>query len=104
MQVETALARIALGALGVGADQLALDFVRAPSVVLFAPGQVPLASGALKVLIAVVELLELQDVLEQGVAALGHLAYLGEQLLILEVQAPVALKVVALWMILGELE
>ena len=49
-------------------------------------------------------MLQLEDALQQLVSILGMRAYLVEELLVLEVEAPVALEVVALGLVLGQLE
>ena len=57
VEVEAALARITLVTLSVGTGQPTLNFISTPSVVLFAPGQVPLSGRPLQIFIAVIELL-----------------------------------------------
>ena len=104
VQVEAAFTSIALVTLRVGARQLPLDLIRTPSIVLLTSGQVPLPRRALQVFVTVIELLQLQDILEQVVSLFRMRADLMQKLLVLEVEAPVALEVVALGLVLGKLE
>ena len=85
MQVKTALGRIRLGALGVGAGQRSLDLIRAPTNVLFPPRQVSLSGQLLKVLIVIVVLFYLKDRLEQLVSLFSDLVNLRHHLLIARV-------------------
>ena len=71
VQIETALTRVALVALPVRAKQLSLDLVRTAPIVLLTPRQVPLAGRPLKILVAVIKLLELQNALQKRVSFFG---------------------------------
>lgn len=104
VQVETAFACVRLSTLGVGALKLALDLICAPPVMFFPSRKVPLSSGSFEILVAIVELLELEDVLEDGVSGLCHAADLLQDLLVPQEEAPVALEVVLARVVLGQLK
>ena len=104
VQVEAALAGIRLGALCIGAAELAFDLVSASPIMLFATWQVPLSGGPFKIFIAVIKLLDLENAFEQRVPCVGYIANLVEDLLIFRIQAPVALIVVLFGVVLGQLQ
>jgi len=63
VEVETALTGVTLGAFGVGAGQLSMNFICTSPIMLLTPRQVPFASRAFEIFVAIVELLELEDAL-----------------------------------------
>ena len=102
VQIETAFAGIRLVAFGVGAFKDTFDLICTPSIVLFATGEVPLSSRSLEIIIAVVELFNLDDAFEDRVSLLSFVADLGKHLLILEVKTPVQLEIILLTVVLRQ--
>ena len=103
VEVEGAFTSVALGALGIGAGQGALYLIGASPVVLLSSRKVPLSSRALQVLVIIVKLLDLDNVLQSLVSLFCGLADLGQQLLVFEVEAPVAFEIVLLGVKSGQL-